>query len=70
MAETDDPIIRKTVSLSASFWQRIEDYQFRNRVKRDAEAVRRLLELGLQAAEAVASDAPSPAKPAGKKPKA
>jgi hypothetical protein len=68
MAEPDDPIIRKTVSLSASLWQRIEDYQFRNRVKRDAEAVRRLLELGLQAAEA--EDAPGPAKSAGKKPKA
>ena len=52
MAESDDPIIRKTVSLTASFWRRIDDYQFQHRVKRDAEAIRRLLELGLEAAEA------------------
>jgi hypothetical protein len=67
MAEPDDPLIRKTVSLSASLWQRIEDFQFRYRVKRYAEAVRRLLELGLQAAES--GDAPvETRKPAGKKP--
>jgi hypothetical protein len=37
--------------LPASLWQRIEDYQFQFRVKRDAEAIRRLIELGLQAAQ-------------------
>ena len=47
----DEPFVRKSVSLSADLWRRIEDYQFAHRVKRDAEAVRRLLELGLDAAE-------------------
>ena len=51
MTERTDPPVRKTVSLPASVWQQIEDYQFANRVKRDAEAIRRLIELGLRAAQ-------------------
>jgi hypothetical protein len=51
MPDEKDTIIRKTVSLPASLWQRIEDFQFSARVKRDTEAVRRLIELGLQAYE-------------------
>ncbi len=50
MSETPDPIVRKTVSLPASLWQRVEDYQFTNRIKRDTKAVRCLIELGLKAA--------------------
>lgn len=46
-----DPITRKTVSLPASMWRQVEDYQFANRIKRDAEAIRRLIELGLEAAK-------------------
>jgi hypothetical protein len=52
MSEPSDPPIRKTVSLPASLWRRIEDFQFAHRVKRDAEAVRRLIELGLEASKA------------------
>lgn len=56
MATTEDPIIRKSVSLPTSLWKRIEDFQFDHRqfdprVKRDAEAVRQLIELGLEAAK-------------------
>jgi hypothetical protein len=69
MPKEQDPIIRKSVSVPESLWKRIDDYQFANRLKKESEAVRRLLELGLQAAEAAATDAPSPAKPAGRKPK-
>ena len=47
MAEQSDPVIRKTVSLPASLWKEIEDFQFAHRVKRDSEAIRRLIELGL-----------------------
>lgn len=46
-----ETIVRKTFSLSADLWRRIEDFQFQNRVKRDAEAIRQLLELGLEAAQ-------------------
>lgn len=46
----DEPAIRKTVSLPASTWQRIEDFQFAHRIKKDSVAIRRLLELGLEAA--------------------
>jgi len=49
MPPPDDPPIRKTVSLPASVWRRVEDFQFANRIKRDAEAIRRLVEKGLTA---------------------
>lgn len=55
MADNPDAPIRKTVSLPTSVWKRIEDYQFDTRIKRDAEAIRRLIELGLKAAEAEAA---------------
>ncbi|GBQ35004.1 hypothetical protein [Acidocella aminolytica] len=48
--ESPDPIIRKSVSLPTGLWKRIENYQFEHRVKRDAEAIRRLIELGLEKA--------------------
>lgn len=49
--DTDsDPIIRKSVSARASLWKRIDNFQIDNRVKRDSEAIRQLLELGLEAA--------------------
>jgi hypothetical protein len=49
MAENDDPPVRKTVSLPSGFWRRIEDFRFENRIKRETEAIRRLIELGLEA---------------------
>lgn len=52
MIEKPDPIVRKTVSLPASVWQQVEDYQFESRIKRDAEAIRSLILLGLEAAKA------------------
>ncbi|MFT8945958.1 MAG: hypothetical protein ABF876_05175 [Acetobacter aceti] len=48
MAENPDPPIRKTVALPSSLWQQVEDYQFANRIKKDAEAIRRLVQLGLE----------------------
>jgi hypothetical protein len=51
MTTESDPVIRKSVSLPTSLWKRIEDYQFEHRVKRDAEAVRQLIELGLAASK-------------------
>jgi hypothetical protein len=51
MSEEQDEIIRKTVSLPASLWRRIEDFQFDVRLKRETHAVRQLIELGLQTHE-------------------
>ena len=51
MVTPSDAPIRKTVSLPTSVWKQIEDYQFGNRIKREAEAIRRLIELGLEAAK-------------------
>lgn len=60
MSESNDPIVRKTVSLPASVWRQIEDFQFGNRLKRETEAIRRLIDLGLDAASAKASDPKKP----------
>ena len=40
---------RKIVSLPAALAQAIEDYRFTNRLKTEAEAIRRLIERGLAA---------------------
>lgn len=56
MSDPSDPVIRKTVSLPASLWRQIEDFQFENRIKRDTQGVRCLLELGLAAAKADATE--------------
>ncbi len=52
MTGNTDPILRKTISMPASVWQKIENFQFDNRIKRESEAIRRVIELGLEAAEA------------------
>jgi hypothetical protein len=57
MSEKSDPVVRKTVSLPSSVWKQIEDFQFANRIKRETEAIRRLIEIGL--------DTPDP-EPGGK----
>ena len=51
MSSDEDTTIRKTISLPLSLWRRVEDFQFEARVKRDTEAVRQLLEIGLEAHE-------------------
>jgi hypothetical protein len=51
MTDDQDEIIRKTVSLPASLWKRIEDFQFDVRMKRETHAVRQLIELGLEVHE-------------------
>jgi hypothetical protein len=48
MADASDPIIRKTVSLPARLWREIENFQFESRLKKDVDAVRRLVEVGLK----------------------
>jgi hypothetical protein len=51
MSEPGDSIVRKTVSLPSSTWKQIEDFQFANRIKRETEAIRRLIDLGLTTAK-------------------
>ena len=45
MTEKSDPVIRKTVSLPASTWRLIEDFQFNNRIKRETIAIRLMVEI-------------------------
>ena len=50
--------IRKVVSLPEDLAKRLEDFRFNNRIKSEAEAMRRLIELGLRETDS-ASDASS-----------
>ena len=43
--------IRKVVSFSPSEWKAVDDWMFNNRVRVEADGVRRLIELGLEAAK-------------------
>ena len=43
---------RKMVTVTAALAAAIEDYRFANRLKTEAEAIRRLVELGLKTAGA------------------
>lgn len=47
---------RKIVSLSAELAKAVDDYRFENRIPTEAEAIRRLIELGLAAATATPKD--------------
>ncbi len=56
MADPASTPTRKSVSLPAELWKKIEDFRFGNRVPTESEAIRRLIEAGLVAAEAVTVD--------------
>jgi hypothetical protein len=58
MQASTDPAVRKTVSLPASVWKQVEDFQFSHRIKRETEAMRRLIQLGLAAAKKPGSGSP------------
>jgi hypothetical protein len=47
--QTDDPIIRTSLSLRQSLWREIEEYRDRERIVTTADAVRRLLIEALRA---------------------
>ena len=47
MAVNPETTTRKLVSLPNAMVQAIEDFRFRERVKTESEAIRRLIEIGL-----------------------
>lgn len=51
MSETTSPPARKSVSLPAELWGHVDAYRFGNRITTESEAIRRLIELGLEAAK-------------------
>ena len=51
MAVNRDTTTRKLVSLPHTMVQAIEDFRFQGRIKTESEAIRRLIELGLNAAK-------------------
>lgn len=48
---TEDPITRLHITLPASEVAAIEEFRFANRIPTRAEAIRRLIEMGLKAAK-------------------
>jgi hypothetical protein len=53
---------RKMVSLPPSLAEQVEDYRFENRLKTEADAIRRLLQLGLEAARGKPAHRPTPSQ--------
>ena len=51
MVQTSAGLSRKSVSLPGDLWKQIEDFRFEGRIQTESEAIRRLIELGLQAAK-------------------
>jgi hypothetical protein len=51
MPVNPETTIRKILSMPRKVWERIEDCCFEHRIKTEFEAIRRLLEFGLKAAE-------------------
>lgn len=49
MPVNPETTVRKLISLPRELMARIEDYRFSQRVKSEAEAMRRLIEAGLEA---------------------
>lgn len=47
MAHNPETTVRKIFTLPRDLWERTEDYRFNMRIKTEAEAIRRLMELGL-----------------------
>lgn len=51
MAVNPKTTVRKLVAMPHELWNRVADYRFEYRLKTEAEAIRRLIELGLQVAK-------------------
>lgn len=45
------PVARKSITLPQSMWDAVNDFRFAERIGSEAEAVRRLLQAGLDAEE-------------------
>jgi hypothetical protein len=60
MSDTSDQIVRKSVSLPSSLWALIDDYRFQKRIRSDADTIRRLIELGLEAATSAQTEKAEP----------
>jgi hypothetical protein len=48
MPEIPEPTARKSVTLPEGMWKAIGEYRFRNRVPAEAEAIRQLIQRGLE----------------------
>jgi hypothetical protein len=66
MAVNPDHMTRKLVSLPNELLRAIEDFRFQHRIKTEAEAIRRLIEAGLNTGDNSASASPSGLGPSRK----
>jgi metal-responsive CopG/Arc/MetJ family transcriptional regulator len=60
MAVNPVTTVRKLVSLPRELASSVEDYRFERRIRTESEAIRRLIELGLRAAQSQSVEASSP----------
>lgn len=58
MARPKSMHARKMISLPAELAQQVDDFRFRERIKTEAEAIRRLIEMGLAAEDQVQAALP------------
>lgn len=49
--QASDPIVRKVMALPIPLWKRLNDWRFGEHISTEVEAVRRLIEAGLDAEE-------------------
>ncbi|CAK7192294.1 hypothetical protein COMNV_00485 [Commensalibacter sp. Nvir] len=56
MMNKNEKPIRKTISLPSEMWQAIEDFQFENRIKKETEAVRKLIDIALKSTKKIAEN--------------
>jgi hypothetical protein len=50
MADRPEKTSRKTIALSGRLWDAIDEFRHAERIRTEIEAIRRLLEMGLEAA--------------------
>lgn len=60
----DEIVVRKTIVMTPEMWALVEDYRFRERVRTEGEALKRLIEAGLAVLvpSATLTPAPNPVK--------
>lgn len=58
---SESKALRKLVSVDAELARRLDDYRFGQRISRESDALRRLIEIGLDQVEAIKNRQAAPA---------
>ena len=68
MGKTPEATSRKIITAPDRLWAAVDEYRFRERIRTEAEAIRRLLQLGLDAAAGRSAQPPRKAQRKGPAP--